>query len=180
MVDPEVLERLAREGIPCCLIGAAALSAHGYARYTHDIDLLVVDRAVLRPALWVGVAPPPEICRPGLDDPLDGLVRFAGDPPLDLIVGRGYAAQLAVSTAEPSAALGCPISTPLSLALLKLEAGSPQDCADLLALATVQRELGRAAWVATLAAHATHLTASGRKAFEAAEPQLDALLGEME
>ena len=51
-----------------------------------------------------------------------------------------------MDTAEASAALDCAVATPLALVLLKLEAGGPQGCWDVVSLIQAQRALGRAGW----------------------------------
>lgn len=71
------------------------------------------------------------------------MVRFAGPPRQDLILGRGAAARIALETAERSEAFPCPVASPCGLILLKLEAGSPQDAADILALLGHAQPLGR-------------------------------------
>lgn len=149
MIDERVRRALERRQIRFCAIGAVALAAHGWARYTADVDLLTLDPRVLDPGLW----PAPlstEIHEGDADDPLGGLVRIAVDPPHDLIVGRGFAMTHAVETAAPHSALGCPVATPPALALLKLEAGGPQDRADLLALVDASRAIDGAPWLAEL------------------------------
>lgn len=70
-------------------------------------------------------------------------MRFPGPPRQDLILGRGAAARLAMDTSERPEAFPCPVASPLGLTLLKLEAGSPQDAADILALFGNAEALGR-------------------------------------
>jgi hypothetical protein len=47
-----VLAHLAAEGIPAAVIGALALAAHGIVRASADLDLLVLNRAVLARGFW--------------------------------------------------------------------------------------------------------------------------------
>ena len=111
-----------------------------------------------------------EIRRGDADDPIAGLVRCPGPPPHDLLVGRGYAAQLAVDTAEASAALGCAVATPLALTLLKLEAGGAQDCWGVVSLIQAHRALGRVAWVDEVPAHLPRLSVEARTCWARVAP----------
>ena len=154
-----------------CLIGGVALAVHGFARYTADVDLLTMEGAVLDPGFWSGTATP-EIRFGDVDDPLAGLVRWPGEPEHDLLVGRGYAMQLAVDSAASSSDLGCPVATPLALVLLKLEAGGPQDRSDILSLAEAQRVLGSVSWLAEIPRHLPHVSVEARACWERVEPDL--------
>jgi hypothetical protein len=51
-----------------------------------------------------------------------------------VVVGRGHAAREALGTAVHHPRLGARVATPLSIVLLKLEAGGAQDSYDILAL----------------------------------------------
>jgi hypothetical protein len=42
IVDPELARRLDAAQVGWCVIGAAALAAHGYVRASDDIDLLTL------------------------------------------------------------------------------------------------------------------------------------------
>jgi len=97
-------------------------------------------------------------------------MRWPGPPPHDLVVGRGYAAQRAVDTPEVSEVLGCPVATPLALTLLKLEAGGPQDCWDVVSLIQAHRALGRAAWVDEVPACLPRLSAEARACWRRVAP----------
>lgn len=144
MLDRRLTDHLARHEVPFCLIGGLALAAWGVARYTADADLLTMDPRVLEPAFWSGLSLiPPHITRGDADDPLGGVVRFPGPPRQDLILGRGAAATMALSTSLRAEPFPCPVASPLGLILLKLEAGSPQDAADILSLLGNAEALGR-------------------------------------
>ena len=171
-IDPEVAERFADEKIGFCLIGAAALAANGFARYTADVDLLTVDKRVLVDAFWAKLQRPPEVRRGDAEDPLLGVVRWSGEAQLDLIVGKGHAARLAVDTAVALPGNPCLVATPLALALLKLEAGSPQDRADILSLVAVQRELNGAPWLRDVPQHVKKLSADARAGWKALQADL--------
>lgn len=145
MIRPTVAGFLAGKRIPHAVIGAVALAVHGAPRYSADVDVLVLDPAVLDLSFWAGHSAQPRSIRRGDgDDPLQGLVLFAesaAELPTDVIVGRGYAARCALDTATENPDLGCPVVSPLGLALLKLEAGGIGDLQDLVALQSVQQQL---------------------------------------
>jgi len=144
MLDRDLVAFLERRGIPHCLIGGLALAAWGVARYTADADLLVMDSGVLQSTFWSGwEGPSPRITMGDAEDPLGGVARFPGPPRQDLILGRGAAARIALETRELSEAFPCPVASPVGLILLKLEAGSPQDAADILALLGNAESLNR-------------------------------------
>lgn len=169
MIDRELVRHLSSHHVRFCVIGGVALAVHGVARYTADVDLVTMDRVVLDAGFWHGT-PAGEIRRGDADDPIGGLVRWPGPPPHDLLVGRGHAAQLAVDTAVPSDPLGCSVATPLALTLLKLEAGGPQDCWDVVSLIQAHRALGCAAWVDEVAAHLPRLSAEARASWARVAP----------
>lgn len=143
MFDPRLIAHLQDRNIAFCLIGGVALSAWGVARYTADADFLTLDPRILDPAFWSIFAPPPTLTRGEDDDPLGGVARFPGPPHQDLILGKGAAARIALQTCEQREAFPCPVASPLGLILLKLEATSPQDAADILALLGNAEALGR-------------------------------------
>jgi len=144
MIDLRIISHLKHQNVGYCLIGGLALAAWGVVRYTADADLLTLDSRVLDPSLWFDWGTSgPRITRGDSEDPLGGVVRFAGPPKQDLILGRGEAARIALETAERSEAFPCPVASPCGLILLKLEAGSPQDAADILALLGNAQSLGR-------------------------------------
>jgi hypothetical protein len=174
-IDPQVLRKLENEKVGYCLIGAAALAANGFARYTADVDLLTVDKKALVAAYWDGLRRRPEVRRGDADDPLLGDARWSGETQLDLIVGKGHAAHLAVDTAVGLPGNPCRVATPLALTLLKLEAGSPQDRADVLSLVSVQRELNGAPWLAEVTQHLKKLSRDARAAWKALQADLASL-----
>jgi hypothetical protein len=163
IVDPALAEELRRGGVEWCLIGAAALATHGYARTTDDIDLLTLDGRVLSADFWG--SSPVRIRRGDFDDPLVGSVVWPAEPQHDVVVGKGHAAREALSTAPFNQRLGCRVATALALVLLKLEAGGAQDLYDVVALVERRRALDGAAWFAEVPAHLPRLSASGRDAW---------------
>jgi hypothetical protein len=159
MLDAHLLAYLERQRIPFCLIGGLALAAWGVARYTADADLLAMDPRVLDPGFWSDwKGAPPHITKGDAEDPLGGVVRLPGPPHQDLILGRGAAALIALETRERREAFPCPVASPLGLVLLKLEAASPQDAADILALLGNAEALGRPSMKVEVAALVPKLT----------------------
>jgi hypothetical protein len=129
---------LEEEGIPHALIRAAALAAHGVARSTIDLDLLVTERACLEERTWrrlrderVSV----EIRVGDADDPLAGVVRFRRGRarPVDVVVGRAGWQQEIVARSRPVRLAGAdvPVVLAADLILLKLYAGGSQDRWDI-------------------------------------------------
>lgn len=172
MLDGSLLAHLERAELRFCVIGGIALAAHGHARYTADVDLLTMDRRVLDDAFWKGAAHAVDIRVGDPDDPLGGVVRWPSTPPHDLLLGRGYAMQLAVDTARRDDVLDAPVATALALVLLKLEAGAPHDRNDILALAEAQKALGTYDWRDSVAAHLPRLSDAARTAWDRVAPDL--------
>lgn len=166
LVDPRVRSALEEAGVPWCLIGAHALALHGVARYTADVDLLCMQARVLDPAFWVargfvtgGSGPLGVRIRRGDDeDPLAGLVRFEGPPPLDLIVGRGARMREALANAVTEPVEGLPVVRAHDLLALKLEAGGPRDLGDVRDLLDAYALRGDLSLEASLAALAPTLS----------------------
>lgn len=157
LVDPGLASFLDSRDLDYCLIGGVALAAWGHARFTADVDLLTMDARILQPGFWAdAVFPDPEIRVGEADDPLGGVVRLQLDPVHDLILGRGRAAEMALRSSATKAGFPCRLASPLGLIALKLEAGSPQDAYDILAL------LGDAELEATVESELPHLTADAR------------------
>jgi hypothetical protein len=118
------------------------LAAHGVARSTQDLDVLVLDSTCLAPAPWqpLMAAGVRVDIREGDDaDPLRGVVRFIGRTALgmtaviDVIVGRsGWQLDL-IRRATPRSIEGVvvPVATSGDVVVLKLFAGGPQDAWDI-------------------------------------------------
>lgn len=167
MIDPRVPAHLVSRGVRHAIIGALALAAHGAPRYSADADLMVMDPAVLRPDFWIGAGLQPGELRTGDEgDPLAGLATFPGTPPLDLIVGKGYAARQALDGAIRVTGLPCPVVDPLGLALLKLEAGGPKDIQDLVLLRDAQAALTGWNLMAAVEPHVVKLTPHAARSWE--------------
>jgi len=161
-VDP-LLEAVCRAldatGTPYALIGAGALLAHGHARLSDDLDLLVLDPSVLDPRRWTPLAAQGvnvEIRRGDMADPLIGVVRFvaAGDVDVDAVDAHGEPRLTSLETVDLVLIRGAwardvlaravaghdglhiggrrvPAVSAADLVLLKLYAGGPLDLRDI-------------------------------------------------
>jgi hypothetical protein len=172
VVDPKLLAHLESKKLRYCLIGATALAARGYARFTADFDLLTLDRSVLQPSFWAAFTPAPELRLGDLSDPLVGLARWGAPLNTDVIVGKGYAARLAVDTAEKLPTIDEPVPTALALVLNKLEAGGHKDQSDIVALVQAQRILNGADWLAAVPAHLASCSRDAQELWKRIAPQL--------
>lgn len=133
-----VVGALEAQGVPHCLIGAAALAMHGVTRSTRDLDLLVGDPKALKRGMWAeleGTGVSVDARRGDSEDPLAGVVRLEAedDRPIDLIVGRAAWQRAVVERARPVqlGALEIPVAEAPDIVLLKLYAGGPQDLWDI-------------------------------------------------
>lgn len=155
---------------PHALIGAVALAVHGAPRYSADLDLMTLETDVLREVFWEEAEVQPlELRRGDWDDPIAGLVVFPtpeGEIPVELVVGRGYAAKFAIETAVMNPQVGCPVVTPLGLALLKLEAGGTRDLNDIMALQEAQKTLTGWDLVAAVSPHIPKLSRDARASWD--------------
>lgn len=127
-----VAERLRLAEVPFAVIGAVAMSTHGFPRQTFDFDFLATDPRALDGSLWAGLEPPPEVRRGDADDPLAGVVRFEA-PEVDVVVGRYRWQAEAVARAREMSVGGhsMPVVTLPDLILLKLHAGGYRDAVDV-------------------------------------------------
>jgi hypothetical protein len=147
----EIHRHLSERDIDHALIGAAALSLHGYSRATSDLDLLVTRGDVLRVEFWdplVAVGWKIELLRGEFDDPLAGsavLEPPAGAPTIDVVVGKWKWQTESIERADRVAVLDIelPVVRAADLVLLKLDAGGPQDASDVRALLGVTAEPAR-------------------------------------
>lgn len=123
------------------LIGAHAMAARGYPRFTIDVDVLTTDARVLDAATWgplIEQGARVDRRRGDADDPLAGVVRIvlADATNVDVVVGRWAWEQQVVARAERMHVLGVTIAvaTTSDLILLKLAAGGHIDLHDAAAL----------------------------------------------
>jgi hypothetical protein len=132
-------------GAPYALIGAHALAARGYPRFTVDVDLLTADSRVLDPEPWSALEGSGAAVvrrRGNEEDPLRGVVHIllpdATD--IDIVVGRWtWEADLIARAEALTIAEGVTIPVPRTsdLLLLKLAAGGFMDLRDAAALLTI-------------------------------------------
>lgn len=131
-------------GAPFALIGAHAMAARGYPRFTVDVDLLTSDHRVLGSDIWTGLErerAAVDIRRGDPDDPLAGVVHILlpDGTDVDLVVARWTWEADVIERAEEMSLGGVTMRVPQvsDLILLKLAAGGfidLQDAAALLAL----------------------------------------------
>ena len=171
MLDRDLIAWLESKSVRFCAIGAFAMAAHGWARYSADIDLLTLETRALDADFWPA-GRNPEIRTGDVDDPLAGLVRLSGVLPHDLIVGRGPVMRFAVDTASRVGAVGCSVASPVALVLLKLEAGGAQDLYDIAAFVAALRMLDGAPWLADVDTELDRLGAPARLRWETMRRQL--------
>jgi hypothetical protein len=142
-VEP-VVRVLRSIGSPHCLIGAHAMAARGYPRFTVDVDLLTNDIRVLDDIVWA------ELVRDGaavdsrrgdIDDPLGGVVHLllTDGTDVDLIVAKWAWEGELIQRAEAMSVTGTSIGVPRvgDLILLKLAAGGFIDLQDAAALLAI-------------------------------------------
>jgi hypothetical protein len=128
-------------GAPYALIGAHALAARGYPRFTVDVDLLTSDHRVLTRTVWAelereGAAVNPR--RGDADDPLGGVVHIllTDGSDVDLVVAKWQWEARVIERAELMPIAGADIRVPTTsdLILLKMAAGGYLDLRDAAAL----------------------------------------------
>jgi hypothetical protein len=154
-MNPEpVLAVLESLGTPYALIGAHAMAARGYPRFTVDIHFLATDPRVLDRATWSGLERAGAAIDPrrgDADDPLAGVVHIllADGTDVDVILARWTWEARLVDRAERMTIAGVEVPVPgtSDLILLKLAAGGyldQRDAASLLAIGdrqTLAREI---------------------------------------
>lgn len=131
-------------GARYALIGAHAMAARGYPRFTVDVDLLTTDSRVLDAAHWAGLindGAQVDIRHGDVDDPLGGVVHLLlrDGTDVDLVVGKWKWEADVIERAEAISIGDAPIGVPSigDLILLKLAAGGTLDLRDAAALLTV-------------------------------------------
>lgn len=131
--------------VPYALIGAHAMAARGYPRFTVDVDLLTTDARVLNETTWVSLERAGgrvDRRRGDDDDPLAGVVHvlLPDDTDIDIVLGRWQWQSDVIARAESlTVADGVTIPVPRTgdLILLKLSAGGFLDVRDAAALLAV-------------------------------------------
>ena len=144
-MNPEPVRRvLDALGVRYALIGAHAMAARGYPRFTLDVDLLTTDSRVLDTAHWsslISDGAQVDVRRGDADDPLGGVVHLLlrDGTDVDLVVGKWKWEADLIERAEALTIGGAPIAVPCTgdLILLKLAAGGTLDLRDAAALLAI-------------------------------------------
>ena len=105
---------LNESGIRHCLIGPAAMAAHGVPCSTLDLDLLTTNGQTLDESLWVGLQESGarvQLKSGDSQDPLAGVVRMSAtdERAVNLIVGRFSWQSRIVERAQPMSIEGLKI-----------------------------------------------------------------------
>jgi hypothetical protein len=139
-IEP-VTQVLDAAAVTYALIGAHAMAARGYPRFTVDVDLLTTDTRVLTAGMWLPLVQRGarvDRRRGDHDDPLAGVVRIVlpDDTNIDVVIGRWAWLEQLMTRAEAMTVLGVTIAVPATsdLILLKLAAGGHLDLHDAAAL----------------------------------------------
>jgi hypothetical protein len=140
-VEP-VLRVLDALGATYALIGAHAMAARGYPRFTVDIALLTTDSRVLDRATWTTIerdSAAVDARRGDADDPLGGVVHIllSDGTDIDVVLGRWKWEAAVIERSELlQIAPGLTLPVPLlsDLILLKLAAGGFLDLHDAAAM----------------------------------------------
>lgn len=138
----EQVQRVLRSiDAPHALIGAHAMAARGYPRFTVDVDLLTSDTRVLAPSLWTPLVDAGASVDPrkgDAEDPLGGVVHILlpDGTDVDLVVAKWKWEAAVIERAESMRVAGTEIRVPRmsDLILLKLAAGGYADLHDAAAL----------------------------------------------
>lgn len=137
----EVVQRVLESlGAAYALIGAYAMAARGYPRFTLDIDLLTTDARVLDRLVWseLGHGASVDPRRGDQDDPLAGVVHIllADGTDVDILLAKWKWEADVIDRAETTSVAGVslPVARTSDLILLKLAAGGYLDLHDAAAL----------------------------------------------
>ncbi|HEY6361832.1 MAG TPA: hypothetical protein VIX63_12045 [Vicinamibacterales bacterium] len=144
-MNPEPVRRvLDALGAPYALIGAHAMAARGYPRFTVDVDLLTSDIRVLAPGTWADLEREGAVIdarRGDADDPLGGVVHIllTDGSDVDVVVAKWQWEAQVIERAQLLEVGGAPIRVPTTgdLILLKLAAGGYLDLRDAAALLAI-------------------------------------------
>lgn len=144
-MNPEPVRRaLDGLGVRYALIGAHAMAARGFPRFTLDVDLLTTDVRVLDASHWsalVQAGAQVDVRRGDADDPLAGVVHLLlrDGTDVDIVVGKWKWEADLIERAEEISIGAAPIGVPCTgdLILLKLAAGGTLDLRDAAVLLTL-------------------------------------------
>jgi len=153
-VAEEIADTLQSQGVGAVVIGAVALAAHGYVRFTEDLDLgVTTDLDTLRRIAEALRAAgfDVELREPDGDDPLGGVVDVRGPFGLVQIVNYGgrfpAVIESGLAAADTVIRAGSRLRiVPLpQLVALKLYAGGTKSRADIVELLSRNRDTDMAA-----------------------------------
>jgi hypothetical protein len=135
----EILDRL---GVQYAVIGAMAMAARGFPRFTLDFDFLTMDKGVLDPDAWrdlVRQGIVVDVRKGDFDDPLAGVVRVGDPAEVDVVVGKWKWEQRVIESAEPLQVAGItlPVAKASDLILMKLNSGGYKGRLDIIGLLEV-------------------------------------------
>jgi len=142
-IAEQIAELLGRSGLPVVVIGAVALAAHRYPRFTEDIDLgVLASQAEMQNLTDVLRAEgfDAEFHQPDAEDPLGGVIDVAGPFGLVQIINFEDRFPAIIHDALASADLRVRSGSPLrivpipQLVALKLYAGGWKSHADIVEL----------------------------------------------
>lgn len=141
-----LLDMLARTNTPHALIGGWAVNAWGVARATIDVDLIAnYPRPPQRLLAELSESFEAEWRAPGIDDPIDGLIRLSSraKPGLEIDLLRAAKAAdrraLERATTVELEGLKIPLVRPEDLLAMKLQAGGGLDWQDAKAVYAVKK-----------------------------------------
>jgi hypothetical protein len=144
-MSPEPVRRVLDDlGAPYALIGAHAMAARGYPRFTIDIDYLTSDGRVLDREVWSGLereGASVDARRGDAEDPLGGVVHvlLADGTDVDVVVAKWRWQAQVIERADMLPVVGGSVRVPRTsdLIMLKLAAGGYLDLRDAAALLAV-------------------------------------------
>jgi hypothetical protein len=132
----EVVAYVASRVSSSIVIGAYAVAARGFLRFTRDFDLMTTDRTALLDETWSDLRSrgfEVSVRKGDFEDPLAGVVRIKGpETEIDLVVAKHKWEQAVIDRAEPLQldTISLPVPRTSDLILLKLSAGGPVDLMD--------------------------------------------------
>lgn len=132
----EIVAYVASRVSASIVIGAYAVAARGFLRFTRDFDLMTADLTALREETWSDLRSrgfDVSVRKGDFDDPLAGVVRIKGPgTEIDLVVAKHKWEQAVIDRAEPVqlGTISLPVPRTSDLILLKLSAGGPVDLMD--------------------------------------------------
>jgi hypothetical protein len=165
----EIVAYVASRVSSSMVIGAYAVAARGFLRFTRDFDLMTTDRNALREETWNDLRSrgfDVSVRKGDFDDPLAGVVRIKGpETEIDVVVAKHKWEQAIIDRALPVQldTISLPVPRTSDLILLKLSAGGPIDLMDAHRLLDVG---DRATFIAEVTATVASLPQELRDAWQ--------------